>query len=169
MMSLRALLVTPNQPPPEEPTTPEEWQLVVDAAAGFRCIAECRMYGLMKGGPEIDVQNCVHFMARGAELGYHATLTMRRHSGRAIGPLFAEVGFRLRILDDDGRLGGVILPPRKVPLQVLRRTLEASGNKRRSLAIPQDESWGRGPGFGSRGQVSGRVVGRRSLRASQPL
>ena len=24
----------------------------------FRCIAECRMYGLMKGGPEIDVQNC---------------------------------------------------------------------------------------------------------------
>jgi hypothetical protein len=30
----------------------------------------------------------------------------------------------------------VILPPRKVPLQVLRRTLEASGNKRRSLAIP---------------------------------
>ena len=47
-----------RQPPPEEPTTPEEWQLVVDAAAGFRCIAECRMYGLMKGGPEIDVQNC---------------------------------------------------------------------------------------------------------------
>jgi hypothetical protein len=44
-----------RQPPPEEPTTPEEWQLVVDAAAGFRCIAECRMYGLMKGGPEINV------------------------------------------------------------------------------------------------------------------
>ena len=32
------------------------------------------MYGLMKGGPEINVQNCVHFMARGAELGYHPTL-----------------------------------------------------------------------------------------------
>ena len=63
-----------RQPPPEEPTTPEERQLVVDAAAGFRCIAECRMYGLMKGGPEINVQNCVHFMARGAELGYHPTL-----------------------------------------------------------------------------------------------
>ena len=58
MMSLRALLVTPNQPPPEEPTTPEEWQLVVDAAAGFPCIAECRMYGVDKGGPELDVQNC---------------------------------------------------------------------------------------------------------------
>ncbi len=44
-----------RQPPPEEPTTPEERQLVVDAATGFRCIAECRMYGLMKGGPEINV------------------------------------------------------------------------------------------------------------------
>ena len=94
--------------------------------------------------------------SREPELGYHPTLpphqlalamisvwnaevadlNARRKSGRAIGPLFAEVGFRLRILDDDGRLGGVILPPRKVPLQVLRRTLEASGNKRRSLAIP---------------------------------
>jgi len=39
-----------RQPPPEEPTTPEEWQLVVDAAAGFRCIAECRMYGLIRAG-----------------------------------------------------------------------------------------------------------------------
>jgi len=121
------------------------------------------MYGLMKGGPEIDVQNCAGLKSTcrtvstswraapsWATLPPHqlalamisvwnaevADLNARRKSGRAIGPLFAEVGFRLRILDDDGRLGGVILPPRKVPLQVLRRTLEASGNKRRSLAIP---------------------------------
>jgi len=93
------------------------------------------MYGLMKGGPEINVQNCVHFMARGTELGYHPTLAphqlalamisvwnaevadlnARRKSGRAIGPLFAEVGFRLRILDDDGRLGGAILSTSESP------------------------------------------------------
>ena len=140
----------------------------------------------MKGGPEINVQNCVHFMARGAELGYHPTLpphqlalamisvwnaevadlNARRKSGRAIGPLFAEVGFRLRILDDDGRLGGVILPPRKVPLQVLRRTLEASGNKRRSLAIPHGRPHAVGCGLDRAGAGSSAARTERRLERS---
>jgi hypothetical protein len=58
-----------RQPLPEEPTTPEEWQLVVDAAAGFRCIAE---------------------------LGYHPTLPPHQTRCLRVKPTFGRARRRTR-------------------------------------------------------------------------
>ena len=51
------------------PKTRAEWQEVVDAAAGARAIADCEMYGLIAGGPKINVARCDHILARGAKRG----------------------------------------------------------------------------------------------------
>lgn len=40
------------------PRTPAEWQAAVNAATALRLIADCRMYGLIEGGPSIDVDRC---------------------------------------------------------------------------------------------------------------
>jgi hypothetical protein len=51
------------------PTTPAEWQNAVDAAAGLRAIADCKMYGLLEGGPSIDVGRCDELLERGRLIG----------------------------------------------------------------------------------------------------
>lgn len=48
----------------KEPKTPEQWQEAVDAAAACRAIADCKMYGLLEGGPTIDVRRCDDILAR---------------------------------------------------------------------------------------------------------
>jgi hypothetical protein len=52
-----------------DPKTPEEWQEAVDAAAGARAIADCAMYGLITGGPKINVRRCDDILARGRKRG----------------------------------------------------------------------------------------------------
>jgi hypothetical protein len=52
-----------------DPKTPEEWQEAVDVAAGVRAIADCKMYGLIEGGPEIDIARCDDILARGRRRG----------------------------------------------------------------------------------------------------
>jgi len=47
------------------PKTTAEWQEAVDAAAGMRAIADCKMYGLIEGGPSINVERCDWILARG--------------------------------------------------------------------------------------------------------
>lgn len=54
---------------PGDPQTPEEWQEAVDLAAGARLIADCKMYGVITGGPAIDVARCDFILRRGAKLG----------------------------------------------------------------------------------------------------
>jgi hypothetical protein len=48
-----------------DPKTPEEWQTAVDSASALRLIADCRMYGLIDGGPSIDVARCDEIVERG--------------------------------------------------------------------------------------------------------
>jgi hypothetical protein len=51
------------------PKTPDQWQEAVDAAAAARTIADCMMYGLLAGGPAIDVARCDLILARGRKRG----------------------------------------------------------------------------------------------------
>lgn len=52
-----------------DPKTRAEWQKAVDGAAGFRAIADCMMYGLLQGGPKINVGRCDEILAEGAKRG----------------------------------------------------------------------------------------------------
>lgn len=40
------------------PRTPEDWQDAYDAALAARGVADMRMYGLVSGGPRIDLKRC---------------------------------------------------------------------------------------------------------------
>ncbi len=41
----------------------------MDAAAACRAIADCMMYGLLEGGPGIDVARCDEILESGRKLG----------------------------------------------------------------------------------------------------
>jgi hypothetical protein len=49
----------------KEPKTRAEWQEAVDAAAAARVVADCMMYGLLVGGPTINVERCDQIIERG--------------------------------------------------------------------------------------------------------
>lgn len=53
----------------KEPKTREEWQAAVDAARGALMLHSARCYGLITGGPEINVARCQEILTRGAEFG----------------------------------------------------------------------------------------------------
>lgn len=52
------------------PRTPEQWQEAVDLAEFYLHLDAARKYGLVKGGPEVDVARCEQLLARGARKGY---------------------------------------------------------------------------------------------------
>jgi hypothetical protein len=52
-----------------EPRTPEQWQHAVDLAAAARRIEDCRMFGLIEGGPRFDVARCDDILERGKAMG----------------------------------------------------------------------------------------------------
>jgi hypothetical protein len=54
----------------KDPRGSKQWQEAVDLAAGLRAIADCKMYGLLEGGPEIDIRRCDQILERGALIGY---------------------------------------------------------------------------------------------------
>lgn len=49
----------------KDPSTPEEWQEAVDAAAAGRALADYKMYGLVEGGPSINIARCDSILERG--------------------------------------------------------------------------------------------------------
>jgi hypothetical protein len=51
------------------PRTPAEWQLVVDLAEACLLIDSARQYGLITGGPIVDVDRCVALLDRGRARG----------------------------------------------------------------------------------------------------
>lgn len=53
-----------------DPVTPEEWQTVVNAAQFLLELDSARQYGLIEGGPSINVARCERMLARGRKLGY---------------------------------------------------------------------------------------------------
>lgn len=53
-----------------DPQTDQEWQEAVNIAAALRTIADVKMYGLMEGGPEINVERCDEIVEQGAARGF---------------------------------------------------------------------------------------------------
>lgn len=53
----------------QEPETREEWQEAVDAAEFYLYLHSARAYGLVKGGPEINIDRCEDLLRRGAAQG----------------------------------------------------------------------------------------------------
>lgn len=53
----------------QDPETPEEWQAAVDMAHFYLCLDAARRYGLISGGPEIDVDRCEDILERGQARG----------------------------------------------------------------------------------------------------
>jgi hypothetical protein len=49
-----------------DPETDREWQDAVDAAKGALALESARTYGLVTGGPDVDVRRCNVILGRGA-------------------------------------------------------------------------------------------------------
>ena len=47
------------------PQTPSEWQHAVDAAEGCLALDSARQYGLVSGGPVINVERCEEILREG--------------------------------------------------------------------------------------------------------
>jgi hypothetical protein len=54
----------------KNPKKPGEWREAVDAAHGALTLESARQFGLVTGGPEVDVERCEEILHRGAALGY---------------------------------------------------------------------------------------------------
>jgi hypothetical protein len=52
-----------------DPQTPAEWQDAVDAAHAALALESARMYGLVEGGPQVNVDRCVEIVDAGKERG----------------------------------------------------------------------------------------------------
>ena len=77
-----------------DPQTAAEWQDAVDGAAGFRAIEDARMYGLIQGGPKVDIARCDEILERGAARG----ITPSRN------PIELAIGL-VRAINGDGHAG----------------------------------------------------------------
>lgn len=53
----------------QDPQTPEEWQSAVDAAQIALTIDAARAYGLVEGGPVVNVARCEAVLKQGAARG----------------------------------------------------------------------------------------------------
>lgn len=73
----------------KDPTTQAEWQKAVDAAAGLRAIADCKMYGLLEGGLDIDVARCDQILELGAAIQVHPSRPAKELAIEAIALLNA--------------------------------------------------------------------------------
>jgi hypothetical protein len=73
----------------QTPNTPEEWQAAVDAAEGFLQLDSCRQYGLLAGGPEVNVERCVELLELGAAKGFRPVADAAE---RLVGELLGSSG-----------------------------------------------------------------------------
>lgn len=53
----------------KNPHTREEWQEAVDCAKAWMTFEAARTYGVISGGPGVDVERCEELLDRGASLG----------------------------------------------------------------------------------------------------
>jgi hypothetical protein len=65
----------PHKGLPADPQTAEEWQFVVDAAHVMLLIDSARQYGLVAGGPKVNVERCMELLRYGALRGYRPSPT----------------------------------------------------------------------------------------------
>lgn len=57
-------------PKPKNPTTACEWQVAVDAAHCCIAIHAAHAYGLITGGPSVNLARCEEILQLGAARGY---------------------------------------------------------------------------------------------------
>jgi hypothetical protein len=70
-------------PTRRDPQSPDEWQDAVDAADLLLLLDACRQYGLVEGGPEVNIARCNELLAEGAERGIFPSSPDRRRFGIA--------------------------------------------------------------------------------------
>src|SRR5262245_17273512 len=54
----------------ESSKTPAEWQAAVDAAGAFLVLESARLYGLVVGGPRVNVLRCEELLELGRARGF---------------------------------------------------------------------------------------------------
>jgi len=59
-----------NPPSISDPETPLEWQEAVDCAHFYLLVESARAYGLISGGPEVNLARCEEILKRARGLGY---------------------------------------------------------------------------------------------------
>ncbi len=79
-----------------QPITEADWQMAVDAAAACLSIESARQFGLIIGGPEVDIERCTQIVAQGIDLGITASPGA---AARYVGEWNAEA---LRVLYGEG-------------------------------------------------------------------
>lgn len=52
------------RPQVKQPRTTAEWQEAADLAHGSLCLESARMYGLIRGGPGVNVARCRRVLAK---------------------------------------------------------------------------------------------------------
>jgi hypothetical protein len=60
---------TPAAQPQTDPQTPEQWQDAVNLAHFFMAIDSARQYGLIAGGPTVNIERCEVVLTQGREKG----------------------------------------------------------------------------------------------------
>lgn len=75
-----------------QPQTTQEWQEAVDIAHVWLLVDSARQYGLVTGGPEIDVNRCLELLEQGRQQGILPSPDAISQSGRAEWPEWARVG-----------------------------------------------------------------------------
>ncbi len=53
----------------DEPQTLDDWQDVADLSTTYLALESARQYGLIEGGPEVNVERCEELLAGAAALG----------------------------------------------------------------------------------------------------
>jgi len=54
-----------------DPKTPGQWQEAVDSAYGALVLESAKAYGLLTGGPVVNVDRCEKILRRGARRGIY--------------------------------------------------------------------------------------------------
>lgn len=62
----------------QDPQTPEEWQIAVDTAEILLMLDAAKTYGLVEGGPIVDMARCHELLQRGAALGIRPDVNMEK-------------------------------------------------------------------------------------------
>lgn len=73
-----------GQTGPCMPESPEEWQTAVNAAKGALAFDSARQYGLVKGGPCVNVDRCVLILEKGRKRGFFPSPTAVEDFARAL-------------------------------------------------------------------------------------
>jgi hypothetical protein len=69
---------------PRDPQTRTEWQEAVDCAEGLLALDSARQYGLIAGGPEVNVDRCLEILRAGFERGIKPSEDAVEHVARGL-------------------------------------------------------------------------------------